>query len=390
VAYRRLLGRWSPRWGWPLAVATLAVVGIVHVLVVADVPADRATMAAFVPAWTLPLLAARRFPIVSGLAVLAAVFAETFVNGPEAAAWSMEAVIAIILAMGALATHRDPRGAALAGLAGVTLMGLVIWRASGFDPADAVFFSLLAGVLPFVAARFLVERTQVAERLEHRTRRLEREQAEAERRAVEDERVRIARELHDVIAHSISVMTVQAGAARTVLRADPGRAREAILAVEETGRAALAETRRLLGMLRRDMSEPELRPQPGIATIDALVERMRRVGVTIDLDVEGDPHPVPPGIDLAAYRVVEQALASAQAHERMARATVRVRWLRDMLELEVTDDGQAGSAQASGEPAVALAAMRERLRVYGGTVRAESGRERGCRVTARLPLEVPA
>jgi signal transduction histidine kinase len=205
-------------------------------------------------------------------------------------------------------------------------------------------------------------------------------------RVLEEERGRIARELHDVIAHSVSVMVVQAGAARTLIDADPESARVSLLAVERSGRQALEEMRRLLGMLRRDQREPELVPQPGLDNVNHLLEHVRATGLAVALTVEGDPQPLSPGIDLSAYRILQEALTNTVKHADASSATVRVSYRPTLVEVEVADDGR-GHAGASQNGGHGLVGMRERVDLYGGELDAGAGDGGGFRVRARLPLE---
>jgi signal transduction histidine kinase len=203
--------------------------------------------------------------------------------------------------------------------------------------------------------------------------------------AVADERARIARELHDVIAHSVSVMVVQAGAAEEVLGSRPDLALTALRAVQETGRQALVEMSRLVGLLRDDHEELGLAPQPGIAALDTLVAQVRTAGLPVELRIEGDPATVPLGIDLSAYRVVQEALTNALKHAGDARAKVRLRYLVDALEVEIVDDGGgSGNGHAGGH---GLVGMRERVAVFGGEFAAGPRAEGGFEVRARLPLQ---
>jgi signal transduction histidine kinase len=203
-----------------------------------------------------------------------------------------------------------------------------------------------------------------------------------------EERRRIARELHDVIAHSITLMTVQAGAARLLLAEEPERAREPVLSVEETGRQALAELRRLLGMIRSGDGEPALAPQPGLARLDDLMGQARRAGLPVDLAVAGEPRALPPGLDLTAYRIVQEALTNARRHAGPARASVLVRYGIESLELEVTDDGRTAPTRSDGG-GHGLVGMRERVALYDGTLEAGRRPEGGYAVRVRLPVERP-
>ena len=237
---------------------------------------------------------------------------------------------------------------------------------------DLLFVSVLT-VAPWLVGRAM--RGQVYE-----ARRLERERLHA----VADERARIARELHDVIAHSVSVMVVQAGAAAEMLKRTPERAAEPLEAVQEIGRQALVEMSRLVGLLRDDAEELGLAPQPGLSELDALVAQVRESGLPVDLRVEGEPRPVPLGVDLSAYRVVQEALTNALKHAGEARAEVLLRYRSDALELEIRDDGPGGTNGHSGGHG--LVGMRERVIVFGGEFDAGPRPEGGFGVSARLPL----
>ncbi|MER6145016.1 histidine kinase [Streptomyces sparsogenes] len=229
---------------------------------------------------------------------------------------------------------------------------------------------------------------------------LERERAEELRRAAEQERARIARELHDVVTHNVSVMIIQAGAARKVMTATPDRARDALLAVEASGRAAMAELRRAMGLLTMDDSgnstedasdkaqaTPDLAPQPGLGQLDALVRRVREAGLPVELTVSGTPRPVPSGVGLAAYRVVQEALTNTVKHAAGSTAEVTVAYGDDRLRVEVTDTGGTPSASAATGGGRGLIGLRERLAVYGGTLYTGQRPRGGYRVEATIPLE---
>jgi signal transduction histidine kinase len=215
---------------------------------------------------------------------------------------------------------------------------------------------------------------------------LKRDQAEAARRAAEEERARIARELHDVVTHNVSMMVIQAGAARKVMDAQPGQAREALLAVEEGGRAALGDLRHVMGLLTAGMDEADLAPQPGMEQLAALVDRVRDTGLPVELAVTGTPRPLPSGIELTTYRVVQEALTNTVKHAAGAAATVCVDYGEDELRIEVTDTGGAGRADADGNGR-GLIGLRERLAVYGGTLLTGHRPTGGYRVRALIPLE---
>ncbi|MGZ8740952.1 MAG: sensor histidine kinase, partial [Gaiellaceae bacterium] len=214
--------------------------------------------------------------------------------------------------------------------------------------------------------------------------RLESERADEARAAVAEERARIARELHDVVGHSVSVMTVQASGVRRLLRPDQQRERDALLIVERTGREALAEMRRMVGVLRRPEEGPVLAPQPSLEHLDRLVEQAREAGLPVELRVEGDAFQLPAGVDLTAYRLVQEGLTNALKHAGATRAEVVVNYSDCALEVVVSDDGRGvGSDDGGGH---GLVGMRERVSVYGGELDAGPRPEGGYRLRARLPL----
>jgi signal transduction histidine kinase len=217
-----------------------------------------------------------------------------------------------------------------------------------------------------------------------RSRRLELEQAHAAERAVTDERQRIARELHDVIAHSVSVMTVQAGAVRRLLLPEQERERQALETIEHTGREALTEMRRLLGLLREGGATPEYAPQPSLKALDSLVAKVRESGLPVEVRVDGEPRELPAGVDLSAYRLVQEALTNAIKHGRASQAWVDIHWLDDAVQLEVANDGDgAGTSDGSGR---GLVGMRERVAVMGGELESGPREGGGYLVRARLPV----
>ncbi|GGT81439.1 two-component sensor histidine kinase [Streptomyces coeruleorubidus] len=231
---------------------------------------------------------------------------------------------------------------------------------------------------------------------------LEREQAEALRRAVEHERARIARELHDVVTHNVSVMIIQAGAARKIMKSLPEEAAEALLAVEAGGRAAMTELRHVMGLLTMadegegtdagaDLADKaaELAPQPGLGQLETLVGRVRDTGLSVDLTVTGSSRPLPPGLELAAYRVVQEALTNSVKHASGATAAVAVEYSPQRLRVEVTDTGGRPSADAAAGSGRGLIGLRERLAVYDGTLNTGRRLTGGYRVEALIPLETP-
>jgi signal transduction histidine kinase len=214
------------------------------------------------------------------------------------------------------------------------------------------------------------------------------------RRAAEHERARIARELHDVVTHNVSVMVIQAGAARKVMQANPDQAREALLAVESGGRAAMTELRHVMGLLTMDSDGPDpaattgLAPQPGLGGLPAMVQRVRETGTPVELTVAGQPRPLLPGVELSAYRVVQEALTNTVKHAAGAAATVLVEYRTDQLRVEVTDTGGITGASGTGN-GHGLIGLRERLAVYGGTLHTGPRVSGGYRVRALFPLPAP-
>jgi signal transduction histidine kinase len=202
--------------------------------------------------------------------------------------------------------------------------------------------------------------------------------------AVAEERLRIARELHDVVAHAISVIVLQARGGRRSLAMDPDETRQALDTIEATGSEALAEMRRLLGMLRRDDEEIALAPQPSLRHLDSLASQVREAGLPVEVSIEGEPVELSPGVDVSAYRIVQEALTNALKHAGPATARVIVRYGDHHLELEIADTGVG--ANAGGEEGHGLAGMRERVSLYGGNIDSGPRDGGGFAVKARLPL----
>jgi signal transduction histidine kinase len=335
---------------------------------------------------TAPLLFRRRWPVT--VPVLVWLVAIVEVNEiPHATDNTIVFFLAAWFAVWSSAANTDARTAvALLLLAyGATGAAVMAYRHIGWS--GWLWFNAV-GTLVWFAGLSLRRRTEHAARLEERAVLLEHRREQEARRAVTEERARIARELHDVVAHSVSVMTVQAGAVRRVLRPEQEREREALETVERTGREALAEMRRLLGVLRETEDEAALEPQPGLDQIERLLERARTAGLPVELAVEGDRRPLAPGVDLNAYRVVQEALTNALKHSQGATAAVRLRWSPDALELEVANDGVpvlSGDGGGHG-----LVGMRERVNVCGGRFEAGPRPEGGFLVRATLPVESPS
>jgi len=286
-----------------------------------------------------------------------------------------------------------PRAWGNFGLA-VGTVGMVLVNVSGSHNAasDYLGTELLAIAGPWFAGRIAREWADRARELERVNAALKAEQEQRALLAVADERTRIARELHDVVAHSISVMVVQSEGARRVMDEDPGRAKGALEQIEGTGRAALTEMRRLLGVLRREDEAAVRAPQPGTGTLDLLVDRAQEAGLDVRVAIEGDRRALPAGVDVSVYRIVQEALTNALKHAGPTRADVLLKYGEDAVELEVVDGGLVNGfvppASEPDNPQHGLLGMRERVSLYGGQIDAgpcEDGRN-GYRVWARIPL----
>jgi len=249
--------------------------------------------------------------------------------------------------------------------------------AFGFGPSGEVEFTTVAIIVMLLVRRVLGDR-------ERRAQIAERERDVAAREAVVEERARIARELHDAIAHNVSMMVVQAGAERRVLDGSRGSTREVLTTIEQIGRSALTEMRRLVGMLRSDADEP-LAPQPGLADVPTLVTQVREAGLPVELRIEGERRDLPVGVGLSAYRIVQEALTNALKHAGDASASVSIRYGADALGLEIVDDGAGGAARSEGG-GHGLVGMRERVALFGGRFDARRSPGGGFVVRAKLPI----
>ncbi len=324
---------------------------------------------------TVPLAWRRRAPLVVVVLVMGAFAAQSLILDPRPTP-DVELIPALI-AVYSVAAHGERWVSFVGG--GLSLVAGLIWL--GID--DFLLPTVMFGGAWF-AGRLVQKRQLYAQAFAERARVLERERDANARVAAAEERVRIAREMHDVLGHSVSVMVVQAGAERLALGQERPATREALLAIERTGREALAEMSRLLGILRKEGEALSLAPRPSLAQVDVLVQTVRDAGVPVELRVEGEQTDLPPGVDVSAYRIVQEALTNVVKHAGPARAAVVVRYGRRTVEVEVTDDGRPsfnGNAGGYG-----LAGMRERVELHGGTLEAGRRNEGGFAVKACLPL----
>jgi signal transduction histidine kinase len=332
---------------------------------------------------TLPLLGRRRFPFAAPAAAVLGLGALSFVEG-TVVPYSFVVFLSVVTCSFLFGMQLERRQG-LAGLALLIAIGAVVTRN---DPegttSDLVFTSVVFGAA-WLGGLALGVRLEEAAEAKERAARAEQEQEEQARTAVAEERQRIARELHDVVAHSVSVMTVQAGGVRRLLHADQQRERAALEQIEQTGRQALAEMRRLLGILRQPTDEPARAPQPGMASLGALIQQMREAGLPVDYRIRGEPRPLPPGIDVSAYRIVQEALTNALKYAGPARAEVMVSYGREVLQLDVVNDGVVDQDNG-GESGHGLVGMHERVALYGGKLEIGPLGDRGFAVRALLPV----
>ena len=331
----------------------------------------------------VPLFWWRRFPFGAPAAVFVIGALESFVDGRLGTftGATFFAVLAAVFLFGVLEDRRQ----AVAGL-GIALAagGVVTINGPSRGWSDFFGLALLFSVL-WLAAFAVGRQLEQGRAAQKRAKQLEREREAEARAAVAEERARIARELHDVVGHSVSVMTVQASAVRRRLRPDQEQEREALEIVEQTGREALAEMRRLVGVLRRPEEAPALAPQPSLEHLDRLVAQARESGLPVEVQIEGEPTQLPPGVDLTAYRLVQEGLTNAIKHARASKADVVVRYGDGSVEISVTDDGPGGGDGGGGGHG--LVGMRERVTVYGGELEVGPQPEGGYVLRARLPVQ---
>jgi signal transduction histidine kinase len=331
------------------------------------------------PAWTLPLAWRTRYPVAVAVVVSATYALEVALGGYHD---SVPALLALVIAQYSLGAHAASPARLVAGEA--ALLGVSCWVWLG--PQGVRSWSLLGdaviAVAPMLAGLWVRQLRLRAETLRRLAAQLEREREEQARTAVAEERNRIARELHDEVAHAMSVIAVQADAAEGALARDPALVQRPLVAIRDTARGALADMRRVLGALRGD-GPADLAPEPGLARAGALLEQARDAGLRVELRVDGEPAALPPALDLAAYRVLQEGLTNARKHAAASHGEVVLRYRPDRIGVEVIDDG--GSSGPGGGSGRGLAGIRERVALLGGEFVA-GPRARGFALRVTLPI----
>jgi signal transduction histidine kinase len=352
-----------------------------------DGPKPLLTVLAF--GLTAPLAIRRRWPLVAVTIVMAGFALHPFfANGPfgHANLNLFEVFVAFVLIVYSTAANTTGRRTWIG--AGIIVAAQIFGSLSsiltaGFGPQFGSYFFY---VVAWVLGKSIQHRNELSRRLADRATSLEQTRDAEVEQAVSDERARMARELHDVVSHSVSLMTLQAGAARQALDVHPQRARQQLLGIEATGREAMVEMRRLLGLLREVSDGPALEPQPSLCHLDLLVTRMKEAGLPVQLSADEIPISMPRGVDLTAYRIVQEGLTNVLKHSNPTCVQVNIRVLNQAVEIEVDDDGTLHPVPP-GSHGHGLIGMRERVAVYGGQLDAGPGPERGFRLKARIPFE---
>jgi signal transduction histidine kinase len=374
-----------PYW-FEIPIALLAIEGIVEVVVRRDAPdAPRSALWFALPAVAVmvtPLLARRRFPFIALIGYWLLASAATFVDGRLIPFMTGVFLLGMVVAF-LLGNLRDAVQARI-GLA-VVLAGaaIVVINVPGHPTSQLAFIPILFGIC-WLAGFVAREHAEQAEAAEVRASQAEQERDSAMRIAVAEERARIARELHDIVAHAVSVMVLQVGAVRHKLRDPMDEPRKALRGVEQAGRGALAEMRHLLDAMREDGEELELGPQPGLDRLDTLLEDVGRAGLPVRLQVDGDPIQLSGGIDISAFRIVQEGLTNALKHAHASQAEVALHYAKDELQIEVRDNGHG--AVVNGNGGHGLIGIRERVKLYGGDMTTGTTTDGGFSLRARLPL----
>jgi signal transduction histidine kinase len=368
-------------------IALLAVAGALELVVArnsdSDPPPGLAVSILLLAVLVAPIFARRRFPFGGPAAYWVLAAAITFYDGLLIPFIGSLGVVGLATAF-MLGNLRNGLKAGI-GLAFVTVgIVIVVYNIPGATTTSNFVFISLRFVVAWLAGYAMRERAEQAEAAEERALRAEREREAAARVAVAEERARIARELHDIVAHAVSVMVLQVGAVRHKLPDSLDEDRDALRGVERAGRTALTEMRRLLSAMRHDGEEVELTPQPGLDGLGSLLEEVGRAGLPVELHVDGEPFVLPRGIDLSAYRIVQEGLTNVLKHARASDADVIVRYRPQELEIQIRDNGQ-GTTTSDGL-GHGLVGVGERVKIYGGQMSAGPAADGGFVLSTRLPL----
>jgi signal transduction histidine kinase len=384
------LGTLTRRYVFDVVIALLAIGAMVEIVVRRDAPNAPQT-----PLWfallaitilVLVIVARRRFPFGGPAAYWVLAAGISFVDGALLAFPASLFVVGLAVSF----LLGNARSAVHAGIGLAVVLGgaaIVVYNIPGHTAAELVFIPIDFAI-SWLAGFLLRETAEQAEAAVERATIAEREREAEALRAVVEERTRIARELHDIVGHALSVMTVQTSGVRRLLSPEQEQEREALLAVERTGREALAEMRRVVGALRDADEGPALAPRPSLSRVDKLVAQARETGLPVDLEIEGEPVPLPAGVDLTAYRLVQEGLTNAIKHAAARHADVRVRYDGDHVEIEVCDDGRGadGADSTSNNGGHGLVGLQERVSIYGGELEAGPRPGGGFRLRARIPV----
>jgi signal transduction histidine kinase len=394
----------APGWAWTgrlkprtldwLIVAVLTVLGLISVGV--DAFSERRIAAPFLFPLAVGLLLVQTVPLAWRrthpslvLVLIASAFGLKILFGINTSI----AAVGLLIGMYSVAVYGSGRlrvfFLAVAGLGFAA--GFVVFALTGNPRSFALSVPSLAHAAAWLLGDYLRTRRAYIAQLEDRAARLERERDEDRQLAAEEERSRIARELHDVVAHDVSVIAIQAGAARTIQASQPQAAVQALSLIETTARRTLVELSQLLGVLRKgDGASADRNPQPGIDQLLLLVGELRSAGLTVEVTTHGEPRPLPPAVDLSAFRILQEATTNVLKHARARHVQIRIVYRPHDIVLMIRDDGVGKRAASTGSSGHGLIGMRERVSLFGGNLRASAPPHGGFVVVARLPINLAA
>ena len=335
---------------------------------------------------TVPLVLRRVYPTPVFFVILAAWVVERGLNYPETLAWT--GLVIVFYTIGAELSRRS--SLRIGGITALFILGGTGIGVATLETISGVSLvtTMIITVTPLLVGREIREQRRRVDDMRERVERAERDREEKAYRAVADERTRIARELHDVVAHQMTVMTLQADGARRIADGSDPRVVQALETISDTGHSALSEMRRMVGLLRAPEEASETEPLPRLAEVEQLVEKVRAAGVPVDLEVEGEVRRLADGTELSAYRIVQESLTNSVRHGGPdVTATVAIEYKEDHLNLLILDDGRGASAESSDEVGHGIVGMRERITVLGGEFSAGPRTGGGYQVHAIIPIE---